>query len=234
MRFTPLGTILISAAMSVAFAAPASAASVVTPVDGATVSATPTFTFDFTKGFADIELSHAPDIQASGAHAGEFVKRDDEVVGFVSGGKLTGPEPIDAGFYYWHAQVSDDNDPNNPASVLGPWSALRRMTVKDQPPDFIGWIVGAALTNHTSACSSRVRLRGKVAYSDNDATPRVTLHVRISSGGHLITIRQLHLNAKDNFDATVCTRHRTLKLSPRLVDRIGHVTRGTPHTVHVR
>jgi hypothetical protein len=224
---------LVAAAMSVAFAVPATAASVVTPVDGATVSAMPTFTFDFAKGFADIELSRTPAIQATGAHAGQFADRADEVVGFVTGGKLTGPEPIDAGAYYWHASVADDNDPANPAKVLGPWSALRRMTVKDEPPTFIGWIVGAAYTKHTSACHSKVRLRGKVAYDDNDANPRISVRISITSGGKLIKSIKLSLNSDDRFDGTFCSRHRKLKLTPHVVDRIGQATRGPTHTVHV-
>jgi hypothetical protein len=233
MQVKRLSTMLVATALSVVVAAPAGAATVVTPADGATVSALPTFTFDFTKGFADIELSRTPDIQASGSHAGQFADRAAEVSGFVSGAKLTASDPIDGGAYYWHAQVSDDNDPANPTSTLGPWSSLRRITVKDEPPDFIGWIVGAALTKHTSACSSRVRLRGKVAYTDNDATPRVRFRVRVSSGGRLITDRELHLDHKDNFDATLCTRHRRLKITPRLVDRIGQVTRRGSRSLHV-
>lgn len=224
---------LVVTAMSIAFAAPARAASVVSPADGATVSATPTFTFDFAKGFADIELSHTSDIQASGAHAGEFVHRANEVDGFFEDGKLTASDPIDAGAYYWHAQVADDNDPSNPGRVLGPWSALRRMTVKDEPPVFIGWTIGAAYTRHTSSCSARVRLRGKVAWEDNDATPRVALRLTITSGGQLIKTVRLGLNSKDRFDGTVCTRHRKLKITPRIVDRIGQATRGKTHTVHV-
>lgn len=233
MRMTSSRGLVLSAAVFLTLAAPAPAASVLTPVDGATVPARPTFTFDFAKGFAGIELSRSAALQASGPSAGEFVDRSDDVIGFVTNGRLKATAPIDAGTYYWHARVAAD-DPSNPARALGPWSALRRMTVADEPPDFLGWTIQAAIAKHNSACSSRVRLRGKVSYEDNDADPRIRFRMRISSGGHLLVTRTVSLNGKDHFDTTFCSRHRKLKVSPQILDKAGHVTKRGSRTIHVR
>src|SRR5688572_294967 len=77
----------------------ASAAEVIGPTDGETVGSRPTFAFDFTRGNAAIEFSHAPETKTAGDDTGGFV---DEVASdyFIVGGEYTDGPPyiLDPGY----------------------------------------------------------------------------------------------------------------------------------------
>lgn len=217
--------------------APARAASVTSPRSGETVSAKPAFTFDFARGNASVELSKSADVKSAGDDAGAFV---DEYASdsWILGGPFASPQPyllepgypgrLGAGRYFWHARLDDyaDDDDRGDGPPVS-WGPVQTLTVRDEPAIFEGWTLRAQVFKRkTRACKSIVRFRGKVAFSDNEETPNLTLTLRLKAGSKTMNLRSDLSRFETEFDHRVCTRRTNFSVAPFLRDSGNHVTPG--------
>lgn len=236
LRRLLLGAAALLSALMVA--QPARAADAIAPRDGETVSSLPTFAFDFVYGTADIELSRAPDVRTDGPEAGSFVdyaagnyallyqrNPPDGLAPWPTSGRLK------SGLYYWHVKVRDDGSRDGYGETQ-PYGVVRTLTVRDEPAVLEGWTLRADRLHATERCR-RVRLRGKVAWSDNDDTPKARLTLNVRAGGRTLRWRQ-PLDYSGGFDTIICTRATRLAVTPKVVDRIGQVTAAASRTVDVK
>ena len=233
----PQRTVLaLAAACALTTGSPAWAADAIAPKDGETVSSRPTFAFDFTNGRADIQLSHSPEVKAAGDDAGAFVDVvADQLALLYMRTPPDGLAPwegprLAAGAYFWHVKVRDDGAEPYSGTETG-WGPTRRLIVRDEPVIFEGWTVRAERIRPRPGCRTPLRLRGKVAFDDNDATPRVSLSLVIKAAGRVIKRARPVLDYASRYDGYVCTRHRQVTVSPFLRDRAGQLTPGPQRTV---
>lgn len=229
---------LLSVIATVAVSSSAQA-DVLSPVDGATVGARPVFTFENAgpPGSARIEVSRSPDVQTAGRAVGAFVDPTDSAGSFFGDDPTLPPNALrwnspglPAGRYFWHARL----EMYDGLDGLRPWTAVRSMVVADEPPVFAGWTLRAqrlrSRTVRGHRCQ-RVRLRGRVAFTDNDRTPRVSLVLRVRRGGRTVDRVRGLLGGTGRYDAIVCAPGRSLLVQPVLVDHAGHVVRGPSRRV---
>ena len=209
----------------------AAAATVVAPVDGATVGSRPAFRFDVPQGTWELELAKSPETLGSGYGLGAFIDTryvDRGTIGgsrnppFVGGWDV---ERIDAGRYFWHVRVDAKGAATDPA-----WSPTRRLVVRDEPARLDAFALRATrLARTTPRCASRVQLSGTAAAADNDPSPRLRLSLRWRPGA---TVRPALAGGR--FGAVVCTRRTVLTVRPVLRDGAGQLTRGPAQRVRVR
>lgn len=222
-----LAQLLIAfAAVALATAAPgtAGAQEVRGPDDGATVTSEPVFSFDTSATSASVELSRSSDLRAD---TGRFVDvayddifvLDHEPRNGIARWRLG---RIAAGTYYWHASLDINYQP-------GPWSPLRRLTVPDEPPRIEGMTLDAKRLRPIGNCA-RVRLRGKVAWTDNDSDSKGTLVIGLGTSTGTVS---LPLSFAGEFDGVACARGAVSTLAIKLVDRAGQSARGPDRTVIV-
>ena len=226
-------------AVSVLLLAPVSAASaattMVSPEDGESVSASPTFVFGgtVTPDYIEIETSQSPDTLTAGEDAGQFVARENFAPWFVPS---TQALPISAkwdwrlpaGRLYWHglAEVWGEGQKT--------WSPVRTIYVADEPAILSGWTLRADRIGPREGCARPVRLRGVIRWLDNDRKPRVKATLVVRAAGRLVGRAHLGTRTDDyTFDLAACTRARKLTVTPFLFDRGGSETRGVARSVTV-
>ena len=205
--------VIVAATLVIASASPAVAQDVRGPDDGATVTSEPVFSFDPATPYARVELSRTADLSADGtfvdaAYTDFFVldrEPRDGIARWRDG-------RIAAGTYLWHARVDDASYRS------GPWSPLRRLTVADEPPRFNGMTLDTRRLRPIGRCA-RVRLRGKVAWSDNDTEAKGTLRLSLGTATVAATI-----DGSDEFSTIACSRGAVSTVRVVLVDRIGQAT----------
>lgn len=215
------------------FAAPALADDAIAPVDGAVVGSRPIFAFDFLYGTAEVELSRSPDLKASGPEVGAFVSR---VIGDFQ--LLYAREPpdglmpfayrIEAGRYFWHTKVRNDGGPDG-FGTEGPWGPVRTLTVRDEPIAIEGWTARKNRLRQIGSCK-RLRIRGTIAFNDNDRAPQVQVQVvvRNVAGRILGRISGSALFGSASYDGIICTAATKVRLTPYLRDRGRHLVSSPP------
>lgn len=219
----------------IALATPAARADeVLAPVDGAQVGSLPTFAFTLTNGAVDVELSRTPDVKVAGEDAGAFV--DDTGPGFYfllyrrspRDGLGVATRPLHAGTWYWHERAR--NDDLGDAAEMGPWGTVRRLVVEDETPIFEGWTLQAQRLARRGSCR-RVRLRGRLVWSDNDDTPHVKAALRVR-GELQGTVRTLvvrfgEVSSSQTYDRVVCApAPGRLRVTPEVIDEAWQQARG--------
>jgi hypothetical protein len=207
----------------------APAATVLAPRDGDTVPAEPMFTYDFLQGTAEVELSRSPDLLTSGPAVGSFVDiaASEFAVLYLHeplDGVLRFTQPVNAGRYFWHTRMRDDGAVPGSGTDT-PWTQVATLDVADEPAVLEGWTLQTQRL-HTIAGCRRLRLRGKIAWHDNDPHPDVRLVMAVRRNGSTITKARQQLDYFGRYDVTVCARGPGLSIAPRLEDRIGQVTVG--------
>jgi hypothetical protein len=233
MRSITVIAALLAAAMIIP--AGAQAADVISPHDGDVVAAKPQFTFDFTEGSADVELSKSAAVKTAGDDVGAFVDRADgdflligPFWGYPPGIAEPWSRPINQGHYFWHAKINDHASDAPPV-----WGPTRTLTVRDEPAVFEGWTAGAVRGRTVKGCS-RTLVAGKIAWSDNKARPEVRYTVNVSAGGKRIDqIKGTLEFFETRFSKVICTRSSKLKLTAQLRDG-KHTTQGPAKKVSVR
>jgi hypothetical protein len=221
---------------ALALAAPAPAATVVSPADGETVSSRPEYVFDFVDGAAELEASRSPDVQTSGANAGEFV--DADRTGDIT---LRPSDPLpghytanvfNSGIWYWHGKLRDDAAAEFGYGDWTPWSEVRTMRVPDEPAKLSGYTLSVRRAEPAPECAI-VRLAGKVAWTDNDDKPEATFTLVVTGAdGTDVAAPEITLD-DDRYSFSVCTARTRLTVMPQLTDRVGQVTQGESRTVEV-
>lgn len=215
----------------VAIAPPAVADEVLAPADGELVVAAPTFAFSVTNGAADVELSRAPDVRTAGPDAGAFV---DPGPGFYfllynrspRDGLGVAERRLNSGTWFWHARTRDDAVD---AVGMGPWGLVRRLVVEDAPPVLEGWTLRSQRLARRGSCR-RLRLRGRIAWSDNADRPRVDAQLTVT-GARTRTVVKLGTRSSDHtFDRVICASGR-LQAVVRVMDDVGQVARSAPRPV---
>lgn len=131
---------------------------------------------------------------------------------------------VSAGSWFWHARTRNDDLPGF-AVDEGPWGQVRRMVVADEAPLFEGWTLRAQRLRARGSCR-RVRLRGKIAWSDNDDTPHTIVRLSVRGGGRAITV-PLGVNEYDSsFDRVICAPRGRLRVTPTVEDESVQQARG--------
>ncbi len=235
---------LIAVFLALLLPTAAGAATLITPTNGDTVSSLPKFTFDFDSSkWAEfrVELSKFPETLNSGEDAGSFVNAAYSDVWDWSNygpldeiGQWRNPSyPINAGRYYWHYWIREDI--NNPTA---PWSPVMVLYIEDDPVKLDGWYIRAyRLKKKTRKCKSRVLLRGKYSYSDNDNenTKPVRWALRIRAGGR--TLRKSKGTNKfslNEFKVKMCTRRTKLTAKLSLTDEGGNTAHSQKRKIRVK
>jgi hypothetical protein len=219
-------------------ATPAHGATVISPADGDTVSAHPTFAFDFLNGVAEIELSRSSDTLTAGSDQGGFV--DTAYTQFsvlyvrspLDGLAPWTGRPIDAGRYYWHVKTRDDGADTGSGAET-PWQPTKTLDVLDEPAVFEGWTLQTQRLARQGTCTRRLRLSGKIAWSDNGPGFNMDYSIRLTAGGR--TIANVRGNLSTTYANVVCLKTTATKImaAPFLRDQGDHVTRGTSRTIRV-
>ena len=220
---------LIVAAFLFSFlAASANAATVISPADDETVSATPAITLGEVPSYINYEFSRTPDLMQAGPDAGQFVDpAEQEFLAFPKDGVVAYEGlPLKAGPYFFHVQDGDSRE----------WTPVIRVIVRDEVPVFAGWTISARrIANRKSCKKRRVALSGKVRYIDNaedDEELRVGLPV--SAGGTRVgRIAAVGQSGTASLAGVVCTSSRRLTVGLSLRDVAGHITRGPSRVVAV-
>ncbi len=236
-------TIIVSSVFALSGVASAQAASVVSPANGATVDAKPTFQFDFFDGSVDVELSALPDVMTAGRHAGSFV--DPSAGDFfilrpgdpLPGQAVWGQLPLNAGRYYWHVKTSNYDDVL-PTGTDGLWQPTMTLTVRDEPIVFEGWTFTARRIRTKKRCRTEVAVLGKLVYTDNvdDSNRGARYSITVKAGRK--TVGQLHgslgADSSGDYAGIVCTKAAKLSATATLRDAAGHVSPGTLKIAIVR
>jgi hypothetical protein len=230
----PVPIVLLAALM---LAVPAQAADVISPRDGETVGSKPRFTVDFAEGRASVELSKSASVKTAGDDVGAFVDvaaEDFLLIGPAWGYPAGVAEPwsraINAGRYFWHAELRDYAS-DAPAA----WTPVRTLTVRDEPAVFEGWTASAVRGRKIEGCS-RTLVQGRIAWSDNAARPEVRYTVNVSANGKRIGQIKGELGPFESpgrFGKVLCTASSKLKLTVQLRDG-KHTTQGPSKKVTVR
>lgn len=222
---------LAAVALVLAVSAPAIADEVLAPADGELVVAAPTFTFSVTNGAAEVELSRSRDVRTAGVDAGAFV---DPGPGFYfllynrspRDGVGVADRRLNSGTWFWHARTRDDGVD---AVGMGPWGLVRRLVVEDGPPVLEGWTLRAQRLARRGTCR-RLRLRGRIAWSDNADRPRVDAQITVT-GARTRTVVKLGTRSFDHtFDRVICAGGQ-LQVVARVMDDAGQVARSAPRRV---
>lgn len=225
MRSVQLGALVVAYVLTTA--SPAFGLAVVSPTDGDAVPSRPTFTLDAEAQGASltVEVARTSELLTAGYRTGWFVDPVESNIGFFDRPPLnalqwdTGRLP--AGKYFWRSLIKTYDE--NPVSV---WSAVQTFYVEDEPPIIEGWTLRAERLRRRPTCRDTLwRLRGRVAYTDNDRTPRVRLALLLRHPAVTRTLRA-PLDYGDRFDVLVCTRKTRITVTPVLTDRVGQAVRG--------
>lgn len=211
----------VAALAFLALASPAAAADVVEPQSGATVSSRPSLTFDFARGSALVEFSRSPETKLAGDDVGAFVEQYASDFIIVGGDAAEGPPyvftPIfparlAAGRYYWHVKADDDADDSQEGGAPPvTWGPLRTIVVADEPAVIEGWTARVQrLRPRGKRCRTRLRIRGTIAWSDNDDTAIADYTVRLRAGGRVLGRVRGRFGVFDRtYDGVVCSRRRS-------------------------
>jgi hypothetical protein len=236
----------LTALLWLAFTTSALAKAVLAPRDGDTVASLPTFQFDVTSGYVEVELSKFPETRTAGKDAGAFVTRDEWDDFFLfpedprpGTAKWSGSRRLTAGRYYWHAQISDDRIPNDTPT----WTPVMRLTVADDPPLVEGWILRLkrirGLRNiRRSGCPRRVRVSGFFSIEDNAPFSELAGWVlRLKPGAGRRTLFRT-ADATDSggqrFSEVFCSNRTKFYAELSVTDAAGHVAAAVPKSVRVR
>jgi hypothetical protein len=216
--------------------APAYAADVLSPADGATVPSRPDFLVDYTQGTLEVELAHTPDVLTAGDQAGQFVEPVRMrfmlvgVGGQSPGVALWGQSPgLTAGRYFWHARPNDYATEIARGFVPYPWGSTRTLVVRDEPIVFEGWTLRAHRVAR-SRCAKRFkaafRVTGTIAWSDNAEHPKAGYAITLRSGPTRAVLRGSLTTSPGGFSHLVCTNHTAARATVALRDAAGQVTAG--------
>lgn len=221
----------------------AMAADVVSPANGDLVAPKPVFAFDIARGRAEVEVARTADVRTAGEDIGAFVERVASGSFTIGGTYDNSPyvasslgDPLEAGNYFWHAKVDDyADDPPDAAGPPVPWGPLRRFTVIDAAPVIEGYTLRADRLRKRGKCE-RVRVRGKVVFTDNsDGETEARLSIQLKAGGRIIgRVRSEVSQYGNSFDGTICTRASRLAVEVALRDDAGNFAPGVPRTVKVK
>lgn len=206
-------------------ASTAHAAQILSPRSGDTVGAFPTFTFDFAEGRAEVEYATTPEIKASD---GSFVDPTSSDFFLVRNGRASQSNRLLAGQRYWHIRMGSDVEEDAGAPYLGPWSPVMTITVRDEPAVFDGWTFSAKRLRGNRLCPSVLRLRGVIAWQDNDRATKIRAWISLLKGSRSVSRAEQLVASDGRFNAILCTRRpiRFDRVVARIIDRAGHVTRG--------
>jgi hypothetical protein len=175
-------------------------------------------------------------VKTAGDDVGAFVDQatDDflligPIFGYPAGVAEPWSRPINAGRYFWHAKI---NDHTGDAPLV--WGPTRTLTVRDEPAVFEGWTASAVRGRKIEGCS-RTRVQGRIAWSDNAATPSVRYAVNVSTtdGKRTGQIKGTFDEFDSRFSKVVCTKATKIKLTAEIRDG-KHTTRGPAKTISVR
>ncbi len=236
-RSAPLLFVVVAIALE---AQSVQAATAISPANGATVSSTPGFQFDFLYGTANIELSKQPDVTTAGDDVGSFV--DPERTRFLSlssdavNGLASWPNesPLIAGRYYWHIKTRDDGSELG-VGVQGPWQPTMTLTVRDEPIVFEGWTLTAHRIRATRTCKTLVGIYGKFKFSDNVDALKLSARYSIALKASNKVVGRITGSTDwgEGYSGVICTKATKFTASPTLRDPAGHVTPGTAKAVRV-
>lgn len=236
-------TIVLATAALLLPAAAATAADVVLPADGATVSSRPNFVVDYPQGTLDVELATTPETLTAGANVGQFVEPAADTFMLIGvGGRPAaiaawGQAPrLNAGRYFWHVQPNDYATEFARGYVAEPWGVTRTLAVRDEPIVFEGWTLRARRVSR-SGCAARYRrayeLSGTIAWSDNQADRVARYAITLRSGTRRTVLKGV-LRGSTRFANLVCTNHSAASVSITLRDTAGQLTRGPAKSLRLR